>query len=332
MIDSLDKLARNIEQHAFKRGFVSAFTITAFPVRQDEEITTHITRECDGLVYGNAEVRTQDAFGACVKALDGRVDYIVYDSGLNFDVSDFIGKGKSAPKNSIILPYSDLGVWVDSVRYMLFAKIPDLKNRNLIIVGPENVRSLMDTLLARLSIDLATLVKQVMVHFHDREYSQDEIKDIKVEYRIADIVMGAAIYEGVIKKEFIEHCSVKPVIVDAGIGTVTREASEFAMEKGYEMIRVDNRAAMAGMLFSLIQSHDLVTRVMGDRKIDDVNVVAGGRIGSPGTIVVDSIDQPVQAIGFADGTGRIRYKPENDEEKERLDKVRKAIGEKSSDG
>jgi hypothetical protein len=84
---------------------------------------------------------------------------------------------------------------------------------------------------------------------------------------------------------------------------------------------------MAGMLFSLMQSHDLVTRVMGESEIDGVKVVAGGKIGSPGTIVVDSIDQPSEVIGFADGTGRIRYKPSNQDEIKRLESVKRAIEE-----
>jgi hypothetical protein len=325
--DSMDKLARNIEQHAFKRGYVSAFTLTAFPVPSEIGLAIHITRECDGLVYGNAEVGTVEAFRACVEALEGRVDYIVYDVGLSFTVGDFIGDGPHAPKKSIILPYSDLGVWVDSVRYILLAKIPDLKNKNAIFVGPENVVRLTDTLLARLAVDLTGFVGRLAIHFSDSVYDDEELAGIQEEYRNADLIIGAAIYKGVIQKEFLELCEKKLVIIDAGIGTLTQDASEFAMERDFTMIRADNRAAMAGMLFSLIQSHDLVTRVMGEHVIAGVNVVAGGKIGSPGTLVVDSIDQPTQVIGFADGMGRIRYDPRDNNEKNQLEKVKRAIEE-----
>ena len=51
----------------------------------------------------------------------------------------------------------------------------------------------------------------------------------------------------------------------------------------------------------------------------------GGRIpkgillvGAPGTVIVDSVSQPGEVIGFADGTGKVRYEPVNDEERERL--------------
>jgi len=321
--DEINKLAKNIEQHAFKRGYVSAFTLTAFPEETDDDLVLHITRECDGLVYGNAEVASIEAFTDCVKSLDGRVDYIVCDTALQFDVSDFFS-GKSKPKKSILLPYSDLSVWIESVRYMLLAIVPDLLHKNIVLVGLEHVE---DMFLARLSIDLAGICGRVAIHFHDSAVTSDEQARLNEEYKNADIILGAAIYSQVITIEQLAYCEKSVLIVDAGIGTITPEAARHAGDRGFELLRVDNRAAMAGMLFSLIQSHDLVTRVMGKGEIDGIPVVAGGVIGSAGTIVVDSIDNPSMAIGFADGTGRIRYLPVDEIEYEKLNRVKKAIGE-----
>jgi len=321
--NDMENLASNIEGHAFRQGCVSAFTLTAFPDETAEDLILHITRECDGLVYGNAEVNTLEAFGQCVSALDGRVDYIVYDTGLKFDVTEFTS-GKSKPVKSIILPYSDLSVWVESVRYMLLARVPDLKSKNIVLVGLEHTD---DLLLARLSVDLSGHSGRLAIHFHDAEYAEEERKLLDSEYSDADIIIGAAIYSQVITSEQLELCGKPVLIVDAGIGTLTPEAAEYTRTQKFDLLRVDNRAAMAGMLFSLIQSYDLVTRVMGRGEIDGVDVVAGGVIGSSGTIVLDSIDNPTMAIGFADGTGRIRYQPLDDNEAEKLHRVKKAIGE-----
>ncbi len=319
----IDKLARNIEGHAFKRGCVSAFTLTAFPAEQDKDLLTHITRECDGLVYGNAEVKTPDAFGACVEALDGRVDYIVYDTGLEIDVTEYTS-GSKKPRKSVLLPYCDITVWVESLRYTLLAKVPDIASKAVVAIGLE---SASDVLLARLSIDLTGFFGRLAVHFRDCSYTDDDMAILMAEYLQADIIIGAAIYQPVISRKVLELCEKTPLIVDAGIGTLEPDAAEFARESGLEMIRVDNRAAMAGMLFSLIQSYDLVSRVMGRGEIDGIEAVAGGVIGAPGTAVVDSVDQPSIVIGFADGMGRIRYEPENDEERDRLNRIRKSIGE-----
>ena len=78
----IEKLAKNIQSHAFKKGYVSAFTLAAYPIQTDEELTLHITRESNGLVYGNAEVGSYEALKACVEELDGRVDYIFQDTML----------------------------------------------------------------------------------------------------------------------------------------------------------------------------------------------------------------------------------------------------------
>jgi len=333
MTDSpLDKLARNIEQHAYRRGYVSAFTIAAYPIDQSEEMTLHITRECDGLVYGNVEIETPDAFKACLDAFDGRVDYILYDIGLPFDTASLVNDdlGKSGRK-SILLPYSDLHVWLASARYTLLAMVKDLPDRNCLVVGLEKPLARLGNFHSSLTGNLAPCCKNTWTHFADKKPSGSDEEKILEYFRDADIIVGAAIYERVIRKEYLEICERNPLVVDAGIGTVDADAASFAREKGWRTIRVDNRAAMAGMLFSAIQSNDLVTRVMGDGRIDGISVVAGGIVGSPGTIVLDSIDNPSMVIGFADGTGRIRYSPDNEEEAEKLSKIRMAIGGENPD-
>jgi hypothetical protein len=339
MIDhgAIDRLARNIEQHAFRRGYVSAFTLAAYPVEQNEELTLHVTRECDGLVYGNAEVNSAEAFAACMRALDGRVDYIVHDTNLPFDISAFTTggglesprsskDGEAAPGRSTLLPYSDMHVWVESVRYMLFAMVRDLRAKNVLLVGLEKPDDRLGGFFQTLVASLQGCCGNTWVHYLDKEADAAGKKTISDYYKRADIVIGAAVYRQVIRREHLEVCEKGPLLVDAGIGTLAPEAAEYAREIGLRMVRVDNRAAMAGMLFSLIQSHDLVSRVMGRGEIDGIPVVAGGVIGAPGTIVVDSIDQPTIAIGFADGTGRIRYEPGNAEEAARIERVRNALG------
>lgn len=315
--DALDELARNIEQHAFRRGYVSAFTLAAFPVPTESQLVLHITRECDGLVYGNAEVGTEKALKACVEALDGRVDYIVYDTELPFRLAGTVEDSSHKPKKSMILPYRDLDVWVCSVRFTLLALIPGLGSMKAVIVGSGSQH---EPLGYKLAIDLEGYFGDVRTAgvVEDEENEGDAFSD-------AQVIIGAAVYRQVIGTEHIQEAGNKPLLVDAGIGTLTPEAAEHARRHGLRMIRVDNRAAMAGTLFSLIQSHDLVTRVMGEGEVNGVKVVAGGVVGPPGAVIVDSIDAPAQVIGFADGTGKVRYSPDNEEEREALRKVTEAL-------
>ncbi len=325
--EALDRLARNIEQHAFRRGYVSAFTLAAYPVETDAELTLHITRECDGLVYGNAEVGSLEAFKACVEALDGRVDYVVYDIDLDFQVIDADGKYVCAPDKSVMLPYRDLDVWIASVLHTLHALVPNLKQKKVVIVLGGNLHHQLGIKLFR--------EMDGYCHSMGIAYENDLTSRMGTwedPFPGAEIIIGAAVYHPVLTVDHIEKTGATPLLVDAGIGTLTPEASQYARENGLRMIRVDNRAAMAGTLFSIIQSHDLVTRVMGEGEINGVPVVAGGVVGAPGTVIVDSIDRPEQVIGLADGTGKVRYDPANGEERERLEKVKKALGGKEADG
>ena len=310
-------LAEQIEKHAFRRGCVSAFTLAAFPIENHEELSIHITRECEGLIYGNAEVGSTEAFRTCIDALDGRTDYIFWDTGLYPDVFN-PGKMDSFPvlKSSVLLSYDDQDVWTESVKYILMTLVPDLRVKKALVVSSQKNSGFSNRLLNELRFSVGEIVIN----------SGDSI----MAFTGIDIVIGAAIYEQVITPELIRAVGGNPIIVDAGIGTLTQSATDFAHEKGLKVIRVDNRAAMAGTLFSLIQSYDLITRVMGSGDIDGVRVVAGGIVGKAGDIIVDSIDSPSVVIGIADGTGKVRYLPESDEERIRLDKVKAAILERQS--
>jgi len=214
-----------------------------------------------------------------------------------------------------------VSVWSASVHLTLLALIPDLPLRKIVVVTKGKVEG---SLTARLLTDLAWFCEDIWVcNLEDERLSEKGFKE-KI-FKGADVLIGSAVYQEVIGREDIILSGRNPLIVDAGIGTISLEASEYARENGIRMIRVDNRAAMAGTLLSIIQSYDLVTRVMGAGEIGGVKVVAGGIVGEPGTIIVDSIHNPVQVIGIADGTGKVRYEPKDEEERLRLEQVKRLV-------
>ena len=311
--DKIAKLAKNIQAHAYKRGYVSAFTLAAYPVPSDEEVTLRITRECDGLVYGNAEVGSREALEALIDELDGKADYIFVESELK--------KNNIAPRNlkstdSILLSYNDMEVWVMSVLYTLLICEPELNQKGVAIVDEAEFDPFS------FSTSLSSKFYNYSKYVGTKSVLQD---DFEAALQRSEIIIGGEIYTGVITKDILAVARGNPVVVDAGIGTITPEASEYARKNGLKMIRVDNRAAMAGTLFSLIQSHDLVTRVMGEGEINGVKIVAGGIVGEPGAVIVDSIDNPTMVIGVADGTGKVIYNPENAEYKVNITKVTEAL-------
>jgi len=325
--DALAKLARNMEQHAFRRGFVSAFTLAAYPIEPHDELTLHITRECDGLVFGNAEVGSTEAMKACIEALDGHLDYVIYDTGLFGDILHPDSIREWSNRKSVLLPYSDMGVWVASVRHLLLTLCPDFLLAKTVVVAKGGQG---EPFASRLAIDLAWFCQDLWIYNVDEE-GADQPGQRDAIFKGADIIIGASIYRQAITADDIERTGRKPIIIDAGIGTITPKAAEYARSHGLVMVRIDNRAAMAGTLFTIIQSHDLVTRVMGKGEIDGIPVVAGGVVGAPGTVIVDSINNPVQAIGIADGSGKVLYDPAGDEERRKLEIVKKEVERNAGD-
>jgi hypothetical protein len=81
---------------------------------------------------------------------------------------------------------------------------------------------------------------------------------------------------------------------------------------------------LAGVLLAAEESHYACHKSMGRTTIAGIPVVAGGELGRPGDVVVDSVTEPSRVIGIADPFGGIafKYAPQ---EKQWVDRVTQEI-------
>lgn len=96
------------------------------------------------------------------------------------------------------------------------------------------------------------------------------------------------------------------ISVDGGIGNFSEEYIAVALKKKSKVIRLDVRIALPfanASLKTLSPSFSFFENISGERMIENMNIVAGGIIGSEGTIIVDQIKNPQQIIGVANGYG-----------------------------
>lgn len=78
-------------------------------------------------------------------------------------------------------------------------------------------------------------------------------------------------------------------------------------------------------VINVLETHELKDRIMGEGKIVDIPVVAGGVLGRRGDIVLDSISKPTMVIGIADGKGGLLKESEISPFIDRIKKVRVEI-------
>lgn len=78
-------------------------------------------------------------------------------------------------------------------------------------------------------------------------------------------------------------------------------------------------------VINVLETHELKDRIMGEGKIADIPVVAGGVLGRKGDIVLDSISNPTMVIGVADGKGELLKESKISPFIDRIKKVRLEI-------
>ena len=119
-------------------------------------------------------------------------------------------------------------------------------------------------------------------------------------------LIGCAIKTPSIDDSLVARLPDNARIFDVGIGNFTPKAVARARERGLRIYRFDSRAGLSSMVLRLLETDDLVRRKMGRIEVKGVEIVAGGLLGAPGAIVVDSINDPAYLIGVADGCGNLK--------------------------
>jgi hypothetical protein len=134
-------------------------------------------------------------------------------------------------------------------------------------------------------------------------------------------VVGASQKTPSIDEPIVSRLAPGSPIYDIGIGSLTPAAADLARARGLRLYRLDNRAGISSAIVRLLETDYMVNRLMGHVRVRDVDIVAGGLLAPPGSVIVDDIRNPALVFGIADGQGRFRRPPLSDEDRRRVDFV-----------
>jgi hypothetical protein len=101
------------------------------------------------------------------------------------------------------------------------------------------------------------------------------------------------------------------IIVDATFNSIELAAIDAIRKAGILVWRTDLRASMTGEVTTVLRTNDLIKN-FGRTILAGIPIVSGGYLGEKGDVVVDSIVDPKEIIGIADGRGSIMYGSELD--------------------
>jgi hypothetical protein len=259
-------------------------------------------------VIGGAVIASGDDLRAVGRALQSLVDTVLLDCEEKTEAS----AGVLAAAGEALLPYKVL-------RYQhLWTWAWAIVSQVLALTGLEAPAS---------QVRVAVLGKEPLAERINRLLSDSGFVVIGDSGTSdADYVLACGLTRHTLNVGLVEGLPPGCTIIDAGGIGIAPDALEAARSKGLTVLRRDIRPFVSGLVEAILGVRTMVGEIMGRRQMGGQPVVAGGVVGSPGEIVIDSISQPSRVIGVADGRGGVRP-PETPREEEAKQAVHQAIME-----
>ena len=326
LADAAREVSRRVHTIAAKTSRLSVFNLVAAP-HGVRSLVSRFVQEQFEYVIGSAQIGAAGDLELVAGAIDGIVDVVLADAGLSSaNERSAAAVLKSILKQSRVVTYRDADVWVRAVEYQISTLLATLPTATVVLVGT-------DTKAIRLAGNLAERHFRIVLTGATNEAlsaaaqtaRQTSNRSVEVEPAIetaaarADVMTSFA--SAAISANVIEALPGTAMIVDAGIGALEPDAIAAAVARGLHLFRPDMRAALSAELSALLGAERIVRSLMGRSEIDGIPIVAGGVIGRPGDVVVDSIGDPRSVIGIADGAGNVSVAPDDS----RVMRVERAI-------
>jgi hypothetical protein len=108
----------------------------------------------------------------------------------------------------------------------------------------------------------------------------------------ANILVGVSQGLPLITEKMIRQLAPQAIVIDAGKGTLYKEALHTAQALEIAVYRLDISAPFEGLIHQLWAIEQIVDYRMGRRRIVGEAIVSGGLLGRRGEVVVDNIQDP----------------------------------------
>ncbi len=114
------------------------------------------------------------------------------------------------------------------------------------------------------------------------------------------------------------------LVLDVRSRLIDQKSVQYAVSNGIEILAIDCEAAVLSEVIAAISTGEGIQKHFGSNILGDVNVVAKGKWGMAGDVVVDSVDKPSLVLGIADGIGGVQ-RPMKESDEMKIDKVIKFL-------
>jgi 4-hydroxy-2-oxovalerate aldolase len=276
-----------------KQNKKSVFNVVI--TNSDDIFISNYIQSSANYFIANAQVNSFEFLSKLVHEIEGKVDIILYDIEYKSEDSTKMKQFMfDYVKKSSLFLYNDSEIWAKAIE-------------NIILIKSHK--------------STVTIYLNEKSKLGQKIYSSLEPLNLNICNTLTtdkfDFIVGLKKYE--IDETFIKFMSKDTFLIDAGIGSITRDVIEHCMNNSILVIRVDMRVALEAEILQKEKSIELIKNIMGKKEIASINIIAGGIYGKYGDIIVDSISKPSCVIGISNGDGTVKY----DLDKEEIDIVNK---------
>lgn len=335
---------QHLENSSKKTGKQTVFTINISAKSDDINVVYPTIQESSSYLMANCEMSDKNEIVEICKNVDG-VDFILVDDEKKkphlFNILNYV---KKVVKNSSVLTYKDNNAWVQGIDNFVASYFGNLFRLKIGIDGVNDVSIKLALSLAERGakvimfdryIDSKKIKALNMMKISNSPFEIKEAKDEDELSEEASVLIGFdRTFQ--INKSIIKNMNKNGMVIDAIFGSVDLEAINFAKNNGIMVWRTDMRATIAGEVTTVLRTYNMMKNI-GKDYIEGIPIVSGGYIGDMGDVVVDSISNPTEVIGIADGKGSIMYDKEekfsNEIKRVELEIIKKRMsGQKKSGG
>jgi hypothetical protein len=295
-----------IESLAARTNKATVLVVQQFPVPEDRGICFPPVRESIANLMAFVELGSADDLNVVLDCA-GSFNWVAVDGDHKLPESARIVETASARvPGARLLFYSDNQAWFDSALDMVQRIESGVSGKRIVSCGRGPLAESLALTLPRLGASLIGINDAGPI--------------------AAAVVLGAAQKRESIDAGLIRRLPDGASVYDLGIGNLTAEAAEAARARGLRLYRLDNRAGISSAIVRLLETDNMVSKLMGRVRLRDIDVVAGGLLAPAGAVIVDDIRCPTMIFGVADGCGRFKREPLGPEDGERVEYVRSLIG------
>ena len=309
------KILADVELLIKKTNKHAVLIIQQRPNEQDKEPIVPMVRESLSNLIAFVCIAQTNILEYIVRNAKGIIDTIIFDNVIKRSNSNSIVKELYALAEQYeipILTYNDFDSWTSSAINLIKSnENSSLDNKNILILGKNYLATRVILQLIDCNANIYLLKSDYdnldLPYIHTATITVNtsnlKIVDKKQDF---DILLGCCLHTQFDKLECLIDCHFES-IYDIGVSNFTEEFITAHKLNGCKTIyRSDDRAGIVSVVLNLMETNYLLHHCVGRKSITGINMVAGGVIGDNGDVVIDSIENPRQVLGIANGDGTFK--------------------------